>query len=285
MPLVIMSRWDHVSVIIVLIFYLWICLVPGAGTRHIHKMLFHFRIVIHNCPFHLFDQIRHRDTAWAGIRTIENCATAPDPIVSSQDCQALGTSLVAAIEDEAVSIHNGCWPDPIWIAPDGGAGTCAGPAQDALGSLVIAFPLFRALQAFRSRLRVMGNQVRLHGDVFFKERVHINDQVFDHREAKHRLDRYLVADITHQHLAGQAVATIDAHGIRTTYSMCAGASIGQRTILCPLNCVQCIEQPIDWISLNLVLCPVRLLFLLRVEALNTYKDFHTVSPNISVPWA
>src|SRR6266571_458932 len=124
----------------------------------------------------------------------------------------------------------------------------------------------------------MGNQVWFHRDVFFKERVHINDQVLDHRETKHRLDRHLVADITHQHLASQAIATIDAHGIRTAYSVCTGASIGQRTILRPLNCVQGIKQSIDWISLNLVLCPIWLLVVLRVETLNTYKSFHTISP-------
>src|SRR2546421_10417612 len=99
MPLVMISLCCHDSVAAVVINLLYICIVKDDGA------------------FDLFDQIGDRDTAWAGIGTVEDCAAAPYAIALAQDGQPLRSSLVAAVKDEAVGVDNRGRPDPVGVAP------------------------------------------------------------------------------------------------------------------------------------------------------------------------
>lgn len=65
-----------------------------------------FGFAIDDRPFHLLDQVGHRNTAWAGIRAVEDGAAAPDAFTLAQDTQAFRAALVAAVEDEAVRIYD-----------------------------------------------------------------------------------------------------------------------------------------------------------------------------------
>src|SRR6266566_4261092 len=98
MPFVMISRCCHISVEV-----MW--------------ELFSTGIVIHNCSFYLLDQVGHRDTTRASIGAVKNRAATPYAATLSQDAKAFSTSLIAAVEDEAVRIHNRGWPNPVGITP------------------------------------------------------------------------------------------------------------------------------------------------------------------------
>src|SRR5205807_4667157 len=168
-PLVIMSRCCQVS------------------------MLFAARVVVDDGAFDLFDQVGNGDTARAGIGTVEDRAAAPDAIALSQDAKPLCRSLIATIEDEAVSVDDRGRTHPVGIAPYRWAGTRTGAAEDAFCALVKALALSRALQAFRPRLVIVIDQVGLDSFILLKERIHIDNEVLDDREAKHGLDSHFVA--------------------------------------------------------------------------------------------
>src|SRR5215471_7852371 len=128
MPLVMISRCCHVSVV---------CITSSS------RSLF----VVNDGAFDLFDQVGYVDTARAGIGAVEDGTAAPYAFLLAQDGETFGPGLVAAVEDEAVGIHDGSRANPVRIAPDGRARTGAGGAEDALGAFVIAGALFRALQS------------------------------------------------------------------------------------------------------------------------------------------
>src|SRR5215467_14850589 len=69
--------------------------------------------VIDDGAFDLFDQVGYVDAAWAGIGAVENGTAAPYAFLLAQDGETFGRSLVATVEDEAVSIHDGSRANPI----------------------------------------------------------------------------------------------------------------------------------------------------------------------------
>src|SRR5438034_8503936 len=117
--------------------------------------------VVNDGTFALFDQIGYMDAARAGIGAVEDGTAAPDAFLLAQDGEAFRPGLVATVEDEAVGIHDRSRANPVGIAPDRRTRTCAGGTEDALGALVIAGTLLRALQALRAGLRVVGDEVGL----------------------------------------------------------------------------------------------------------------------------
>src|SRR6266568_1604013 len=302
MPLLMMSRCCHVSIVIAMWTYLppmerKVSQMPGRAPgiaptmddgshkggsacccETVHSKLFPTGIVVENGAFHLFDQVGDGDAARAGICAVKDGATAPDAGALSQDAKPFLCSLVPAVEDEAVSIDDRGRADPIGIAPYGGAGTCTGAAENAFCALVVTLALRGALQALRPWLIVIGNQVGLDVFIFVKERIHIDDQVFDDWETKHRLDGHFIANIAHKHLAGQAVTTIDTHGIRTTHAMRAGAAVGKGTVHSPFDGVHGVQQAVDGVSFHAIFGPIWFLILFRVEAFNAHQHIHGLPP-------
>src|SRR5574340_107654 len=58
----------------------------------------------HQRPFELRDRLGHLDAARAGLGAVERGATTPHPIGFVEDVQALGSTFVAAVEDEPVCV-------------------------------------------------------------------------------------------------------------------------------------------------------------------------------------
>src|SRR5437660_1309445 len=127
--------------------------------------------VVHDGAFDLFDQVGYVDATRAGIGAVEDGTAAPYAFLLAHDGEAFRCGLVATVEDEAVGVHDGSRANPVGIAPDRRTRTCAGGTEDALGALVIAGTLLRALQALRAGLRVVGDEVRLDRFVFGKKLV------------------------------------------------------------------------------------------------------------------
>src|SRR5712692_4679600 len=294
-PLVMTSRCFQVSVICIkssLVNTLCEFFLPPAAAREreerawghpiprqgdcvpLHPLL----LVVNNGAFDLFDQVGYMDTARAGIGAVEDGTAAPYAFLLAQDGEAFGPGLVATVEDEAVSIHDGSRANPVGIAPDRRTGACTGATKDALGAFVIASALFRALQALRAGLRVVGDKIGFDRFVLGKKLVLIDNQVLDDWEAKHGLDGHLLAHVTRQDLAGQAIAAVDTHGIRTAHAVRTRAAIRQRAILRPLDSIQCIQQAIDRVGLDAIGCPVRFTVFLGVVAFDTYEQFHITTP-------
>ncbi len=95
----------------------------------------------------LADGLGDLDIARAGFGAVEDGVAAEDAELVVEDLQALGGALVAAVEDEAVGVDDGRRADVLLVRPEGGAGGGAGGAQDALGGVIEALALLRALQA------------------------------------------------------------------------------------------------------------------------------------------
>src|SRR5262249_23145098 len=133
---------------------------------------------------------------------------------------------VTAVEDEAVCVDNGGRSHPVRIAPDRWAGASAGTTENTFCSLVVDRALRWTLQAFGAWLVVVIDEVRLDRLISFKEAIHIYDQIFDDRIAKHCFDGDFVTYVTHEPLTGQTVAPINTHSVRATDTVCTGTAIG-----------------------------------------------------------
>ena len=123
-------------------------------------------------------------------------------------------------EDEAVSINNRRRADILAAGPERRARRGATGAQDTLGGIVEALARLDALQAFLLGGRFVVDEIGHHRLIMLEERLHINNQVFDHGQPKHRLHQDFVrAEVVHQHLARQAVVPVDAHSIGAAHPM------------------------------------------------------------------
>ena len=73
--------------------------------------------------FDLAYRLGDLDLARAGIGAIEDCMTAVDAELVVKDLEALGSGLVAAVEDETVGIDDRRWTNIVLIRPEGRAGS------------------------------------------------------------------------------------------------------------------------------------------------------------------
>ena len=137
----------------------------------------------------------------------------------AEDVEALFAGLVAAVENEPVGLNDGRRAHVGAVAPVDRTRGRAGRAHDALGGVVVAVALFLALVTLFVA-RVAGvDQVGQHRAVLSPERLHVDDEVFDHRQATNGLEGDLGAGVAHQLLAGQAVGAVDDHGIGATHAV------------------------------------------------------------------
>ena len=94
----------------------------------------------------------------------------------------------------------------------------------------------------------MGDQERLDRPVGVEERLHVDDQVLQQRQALDRLDRDLVAlvadQVLDQDLAAQPVPAVDPHGVGPADAVRAGPAEGQGAVDVPLDVVQDVQQPV-----------------------------------------
>ena len=109
----------------------------------------------------------------------------------------------------------------------------------------------------------------------FKERLHINNQVFQDLQTQDwlHLELHGVAAIghpAHQRLASQHIGAIDAQSVGTTHPMGAGTAQRQRAILRPFHLVQHIQHRIVGQNLGQrIITPVGSLVFFRIEAADT----------------
>ena len=169
-------------------------------------------------------------------------------------------TVVPTVEDKAVSTDDRLGAEVLPVGPEHGACCGAGGAHDALGRIVKALTLGGRLQAL-----TLGSRTGRHKEghdlaVGREERLHVDDEVLLHRQARDRLDEDWLrrVEVLQQRLAGEAVARVDAHRIGTTHAVCAGASERERAILLPLDLVKCVKDPVGRVSLDLELFPVLL---------------------------
>ena len=72
-----------------------------------------------------------------------------------------------------------------------------------------------------------------------EERIHIDDQIFDHGSPRIGSTwiltacRSLLLETGNEGLAGQGIGAVDAHRVRAADAVGAGAAQGQRAILLP----------------------------------------------------
>src|SRR5699024_734658 len=176
-------------------------------------------------------------------------------------------ALITRIEDETMRIDDRGRTEVVPVGPEHGARRGAGSAEDALRGVVEGLTLFGRLQTFASGLMTGGDEERHDLTVGLEEGLHVHDHVLLERQALDRLDgdRLGRVEILQQGLAGQTVAAVDAHGIRTAHTMGTGPAEGQRAVDLPLDLVQGIEHTVGALHGDVVLLPVRLRVLLGIE--------------------
>ena len=176
-------------------------------------------------------------------------------------------------------LHDGGRTNIVSIGPEGRAGSGAAGAQDALGGVVEPLAVLDALVAFPAGgRRIVVDKVRFDGAIAGEERFHVHYQVLKHRQAADRFDLHLLAQVLHQHLAGQPVAAVDDHRIGATDAVGAGTAQGQRPVLVPLDRVQRVQKLIVGVYINLVFAPPGLGVLLGVETLDLQCYIHELPP-------
>src|SRR5690348_16500850 len=82
------------------------------------------------------NRARHVNVARAGFHAVEDGAAAPHALNGIQDFHAFFATLIARIEHEAMSVHDGGGSDVIAVAPERRATRCAGAAEDTFGGVV-----------------------------------------------------------------------------------------------------------------------------------------------------
>src|SRR5579859_6920223 len=212
------------------------------------------------------------NAAWTRFGAVEDGPAAPNAVAVTKDLEALVRAAVAAVEDETMGVDDGGWPHPARICPHGGTRSRAGAAEDAFRRVVIARAFFRRLQALGARLRLVIDEIGLDLLVLGEEGVHIYDQVANHRETQHRLDGNVRANIFHEQLAGEPVASVDAHRIGAADAVRAGASKCQGAVLFPFDLVQNVQEPVFAVSLDSEVLPVGLRARIRLVALDLHMD-------------
>src|SRR5690606_24345782 len=231
----------------------------------------------------LLDRLRDGDAAGARLGAVVGRAAAPHAVEVVHHRQALGGALVARVEDEAVRVDDGGGPDVAPVRPEHGAGRGAGGAQDALRRGVEELAVLGALEPFGGGRRLLVDEVRQHRLVGVEERLHVDDQVLEDREAGERLYGDPRAQVLHQHLAGQAVAAVDQHRVRAADAVGARAPERQAAGTLPLDVVEDVEDPLVRVDVQLVLLPAGLLVDLGVEALDPDGDLHDAPWGVPCP--
>ncbi len=94
---------------------------------------------------------------------------AEDAELVIEDPEAFGGALIAAIEDKTMGVDDGSRANILPICPEGWARGGAGGAQNALGGVIEAGALFRALQTLLPRRRIVVDQVGLYRAVMLEE--------------------------------------------------------------------------------------------------------------------
>ena len=98
-----------------------------------------------NRVLYLCDCTGYLDSTRAGFGAVEGGTAAPDTFLVVQDVQAKLGLVVAAVEDEAVSVHDSCWTKVLTVCPEHWARGGAGCAKNALGGVIEACAVFGAL--------------------------------------------------------------------------------------------------------------------------------------------
>src|SRR5678815_1012876 len=182
---------------------------------------------------HLLDRLRDLDAPGARVRAVEGRPTAEHPGLLRQDLQALLPGLVPRVVDEPVGVHDRRGPDVLLVAPEDRARGRTRGAQDALGRVVEPMTLLGRLEAFVVGLAGVVDQIRQDRAVAGEERLHVDDEVLEHRQAADRLDRHPRGDVANDDLARERVLAVDHHRVRAVDAVRARTPECQRSVVVP----------------------------------------------------
>src|SRR5690606_3870061 len=117
-------------------------------------------------------------------------------------------------------------------------------------------------------------QERLHRAVRLEEGLHVYDEILFKGQALDRLnvDRLCDVEILDEGLARETVATVDAHRVRSTNAVSAGAAERERAVDIPLDLVQRVENTVGRVQVDVEVFPVRVAARFGVEAANEKGD-------------
>src|SRR5579885_1541904 len=245
---------------------------PYSGKSSSAIRLLNLGTAIERGPLHLCNQLCHRDAAWTAFRTIEDGAAAKDPQPIAEYLQACGGALVTAIKEKAMGIDNGRRTDPLPVAPDHRARTGAAGAQDTFSALIKPHALLWGLQPLGLGRRFIVDEVGQDLLILGKERIQIDDQIFNYWKGRQWLDRDLRRKLLHEQLAGQPIMPIDTHRIGPADAVHARAAEREGAIDGPFDGIEYIEQAIFIIHLDGIRRPIGALALVRIKTLNLERD-------------
>lgn len=95
-----------------------------------------------HCHLQFTDGFGDLDIPGAGHRAVEGCVATSHAVRFTDDCHTLCSTLVPAVEDEAMSGHQRGRAEVFVAAPEGRTGCGAGRTQDAFGRVIEAGALF-----------------------------------------------------------------------------------------------------------------------------------------------
>ena len=195
--------------------------------------------------------------------------------------------VLALIADEALRLGERRRPQEVGIGLHRVALGDAAAAHDAERLLADVRLLHRRRDEVLLVGMLLGLQERLDRAHLGPERLHVDDQVLDHRQVAHRRDRGHVAALDerlHGRLAGQHRAAVHAHAAGAADRHAARLAIGQRAVALVLDRIEGVQQRgrlghVDRVRLDVLRGAVG-------RAPDLEGDFHPQRPfSNSAPWA
>jgi hypothetical protein len=152
----------------------------GAQKTHAESPVESYTAFEQQRPLHVRDRLRHLDPARAAVRAVEHRPAAPGARVVVEQREPLSGRAVTRVEDEAVRRDDRLRPDVPLVAHEHRTGARAGRTQDALGGVIEAGLLRLGLQPFGVGNRLVVDEVGKDRPVLVEERLHVDDEVFQH---------------------------------------------------------------------------------------------------------
>ena len=252
-------------------------------------------VLVAGDPAQAHDLVHRRHALGAGVDAAEAVGAVVDAVrVVGEVVQALLGLGVARVADEAVGLGERGGADEVGVGLHREAGGDAGAALDAghrLGHVDHRLGRDHVLALGRVAL---GQQPRGDpADLGPVGRLHVGDQVLDHRHVPHRLDDDRlaaavlavgeVARLADLGLAGEAGLAVDLHPAGAADRRPAGTAHRQRAVLVVLGLQQPVEDRERGVELDVEGLPVGALAFLGLEAADLERVVGHSSVHPTVP--
>jgi len=237
-----------------------------------------------NKPFNLADGFGYGDNFGADVRAPPHGLAPPSPVLIIELSQSAFCGAIAGVGYIPEGAEQSCGTKIVLVCPADRARGSTGTAEDATEGRFKRSLIRGILEPLGLWRLLVTYQVGSDLAVLFKERIHVNNQIFDHPEEGQRFDHKVIGSfkVPYQFLTGQLYSAVDHKSVRAADTVGARIAVAQGGILVPPYLVQTVKDLVCGFRFNGVFLIPGLFIHRRVEAINYKGAFHL---SISFPLA